>query len=86
MGTVYAEDGDLYPNQMYLFVMDASPKSLRVASASSRDEEARVRAASWIQWHLDQVRREQTVEWLLPKTRMGANFLHPAIHVQIKRG
>ncbi|CAN0526525.1 unnamed protein product [Ectocarpus sp. 12 AP-2014] len=39
---------------MYLFVMDAPPKSLRAASVSTRDEEARARAVGWIQWHLDQ--------------------------------
>lgn len=67
MGTVYAEDSEPYPNQMYLFIMDAAPKSLRAASAATRDEEARVRAVTWIQWHLDLVRVYTIVEWLPPK-------------------
>ncbi|CAN0466599.1 unnamed protein product [Ectocarpus sp. 12 AP-2014] len=54
MGTVHAEDSDPHPNQMYLFIMDSAPKSLRASSAGTRDEEARVRAVTWIQWHLDQ--------------------------------
>ncbi|CAM9645988.1 unnamed protein product [Ectocarpus sp. 8 AP-2014] len=54
MGTVYGKFGDPHPNQMYLFVMDAPPKSLRATSASTRDEEARARAVAWIQYHLDQ--------------------------------
>lgn len=57
MGTVRAEVGDPQPSRMYLFIMDASPKSMRVVPASTRDEEARLRAEGWIQWHMAKVRR-----------------------------
>lgn len=63
MGTVFAQVGDPFPTQTYLFVMDAPPKSfVGELSAYAREAQAKTRASEWIQWHLDKIHRESTFD------------------------
>jgi len=53
--TVYADHRNTNPTTIYVFLMDAPPRSMIRVPMLVREEEAQSRAEGWMQWYLNKV-------------------------------
>lgn len=60
MGAFFDEISDPRHSFIYLFVMDASQRSLLGPSEYAQEAQAELRASQWMRCHQDKVRRSET--------------------------